>query len=111
RRAPRVAARPAQAREQDDGRESRGQDGRARVVDAVVNVVGARLERGPDHPQRDQPEREIDVEDPLPAQVVDEEAAEERTYDGGDAEHRAEQTLVATALPWGNDVADLGQRG
>ena len=55
-------------------------------------------------------ERQVDVEDPAPGEVVDEEAAEQRTGDDGDAEHAAEQALVAAAVARRDEVADDGHR-
>ena len=44
-------------------------------------------------------ERDVDVEDPAPRQVVGEEAAEQRPGDARRAEHGAEVALVAAPLP------------
>jgi hypothetical protein len=43
----------------------------------VSDAGGGRLEYRRDHGQRHQPDRQVDVEDPLPGEVVDEEAAEQ----------------------------------
>ena len=51
-------------------------------------------------------EREVDVEDPAPREVVDEEAAEQRADHGRDAEDGAEEPLVLAALARRDDVAD-----
>ena len=51
-------------------------------------------------------ERQVDVEDPAPREVVDEEAAEQRADDRRDAEDRAEEPLVAAAVARRDDVAD-----
>src|SRR4029453_16353858 len=66
---------------------------------------GARDDR-----EGDRAEREVDVEDPPPGEVVDEEAAEQRSRDDGDAEHRSEEALVAAAVAWCDEVADDGHR-
>jgi hypothetical protein len=63
-----------------------------------------------DHGERDRPEREVDVEDPAPGEVVDEEAAEQRTGDDRDSEHRSEQALVAAAVARCDEVANDGHR-
>jgi hypothetical protein len=68
----------AEARVEDDRRETAREQSRAEVVDLVPGLVGASLERGRDHGERDQPDRDVDVEDPAPGQVVDEETAEQR---------------------------------
>ena len=65
-----------------------------------------RAEGGRDHRERDKAEREVDVEDPAPREVVDEEAAEQRTGDDRDAEHAAEQALVAAAVARRDKVTD-----
>ena len=49
---------------------------------------------------------QVDVEDPAPGELLDEDAAEQRPDDARDAEHRAEQPLVAAALAGRDDVAD-----
>ena len=83
---------------------------RAQVVDAVMDVVGAGVERHPDHDQRDRSDRQVHVEDPAPGQVVDEEAAQQRADHGRHAEDGAEESLVAAALAGREDVADDRQR-
>ena len=52
------------------------------------------------------PEREVDVEDPAPRGVVDEQPADQRPQHGGHPEQRAEQPLVATAVGRRDHVAD-----
>ena len=44
--------------------------------------------------ERDAADRQVDVEDPAPREVVDEEAAEQRADHGRDAEDGAEEALV-----------------
>jgi hypothetical protein len=109
RRSPRVG-RTAEAREEHDRGEAAGEQRGAEVVDAVPRADSGRLERDGDHAQRDEPDREVDVEDPAPREVIDEEAAEERPDHRRDAEHGAEVALVAAALPRWNDVPDDGDR-
>jgi hypothetical protein len=65
-----------------------------------------RLEGGRNHRQRDRAEGQVDVEDPSPREVVDEEAAEQRPGDGRDGEHRSEQALVTAAIAWRDEIAD-----
>ena len=76
----------------------------------MARISARRVERDRDHAERDDPHRQVDVEDPAPAQVVDEEAAEQRADDRRDPEHRAEVALVLAALARRDDVADDGQR-
>ena len=59
-----------------------------------------------DDDQRDDADRHVDVEDPAPGELLDEDAAEQRADDARHAEHRAEQALVAAALAGRDDVAD-----
>ena len=59
-----------------------------------------------DDVQRDEPDRDVDVEDPVPADVLGQEAADERADHERDAEHRAEEALVLAALGRGEQVAD-----
>lgn len=61
---------------------------------------------GRDDDEGDDTDGQIDVEDPAPAEVLGEQAAEQRAEDAGGAEHRAEQALVAAAFPGRDDVAD-----
>jgi hypothetical protein len=108
-RAPGVGG-ATEARVQHDRRETACEEGRAEVVDLVLDLVGASVEGGSDHGERDQPDRDVDVEDPAPGEVVDEEAAEQRPDHGRDAEDAAEEALVAAALARRDDVADHGDR-
>ncbi len=59
-----------------------------------------------DHSEGGDPDREVDVEDPPPRQVVDEEPSEQRADHGRDAEHGAEEPLVAAAVTRREDVGD-----
>jgi hypothetical protein len=59
-----------------------------------------------DYHQREHPDRDVDVEDPAPGEVVDEEPAEERSDHRRDAEDRSEEALVAAAVARRDDVAD-----
>ena len=61
--------------------------------------------RDHDH-ERERPDRHVDVEDPAPREVVDEEAAEQRARDGGDGEDGAHQAHVAAAPPRRDDVRE-----
>ena len=70
-----------------------------------------RLERRVDDGERQQAERQVDVEDPAPAELVDDEATEQRAEHRREAEDAAEETLVAAALARWDDVADDGDGG
>ena len=110
RRAPRPG-RAAEAREQDDGAERSREQRGTEIVDRVAPLHGARMERGRDHAERHRADRQVDVEDPAPGEMVDEEAAEQRPDHRRDAEHAAEESLVLAALARRDDVADHGERG
>ena len=69
------------------------------------------MEGDRDHRQRGDPDGQVDVEDPPPRQVVDEEPSEQRADHRRDAEHRAEEPLVAAAVARREDVADDGHGG
>ena len=60
--------------------------------------------------QRDDADRDVDVEDPAPAGAVGEQAAEHGAEHAGRAEDGAEVALVAAALARRDDVADGGER-
>ena len=102
--------RPAEAREEHDRREPAGEEHRAEVVDRVPHVLGGAVERDGDHRERGGPQRQVDVEDPPPREVLDEEAAEQRADHRRDAEDRAEEPLVLATLAGRDDVADHGHR-
>ena len=72
------------------------------MVDAAE--VPGNLDRDDD--ERDGADRDIDVEDPAPGELLDEDAAEQRSDDARDAEDGAEEPLVAAALAGRDDVAD-----
>ena len=59
-----------------------------------------------DDGERDDADGQVDVEDPAPAEVLGEEAAEQRPEHAGRAEDRAEQALVLAALARRDEVAD-----
>jgi len=60
---------------------------------------------GDDH-ERDGADRNVDVEDPAPGEVVDENATEQRADDARRAEDGPEQPLVAAPLAGRHDIAD-----
>ncbi len=53
-------------------------------------------------------DRQVDVENPAPGQVVDEHAPEQRADDAGHAEDGAEQADVTAPFPGGDDITDDG---
>src|SRR5205085_10040039 len=64
----------------------------------------------PDDEQADDADREVDIEDPVPADVVSQEATEPRADDERDAEDSAEEALVLAAFGGCEQVADHGER-
>jgi hypothetical protein len=70
--------RASEAGKEHDRRQRPGERRCAEVVDRVPDSLGPRMEdRGDDH-QSDRSERKVDVKDPTPRHVVDEEAAHKR---------------------------------
>ena len=70
-------------------------------IRSKLRVARWRLDRRQqplDDDQRDDPDRDVDVEDPVPADVLGQEAADERADDERDAEDGPEQALVLAAL-------------
>ena len=106
RRAPRPG-RAAEARDEHDRAERRREHARAEVVDRRAGCApsssGSVAEITTSATSAD---RQVDVEDPAPGEVLDDHAAEQRPGDAREAEHRPEQALVAAALARGHDVAD-----
>ena len=72
---------------------------------------GTRVEGERDHRQREQTDGQVDVEDPAPGDVVDEEPADQWPDHSGDAEDGTEVSLVAAAVARCDDVADRSRRG
>lgn len=100
---------PGGAAEGGDEHEAGGDGGDeegAEVVDGVLRGPRRDAESGGDHGERDEPDGEVDVEDPAPGQVVDEQSAEQRAEHAGRTEDRAEEALVLAAFPGRDDVAD-----
>ena len=56
--------------------------------------------------ERDGADRDVDVEDPMPGELFDENPSEQRADDARHTEHRPEEALVATALAGRDDVSD-----
>src|SRR5207302_232979 len=65
----------------------------------------------PEHGERDQADRQVDVEDPAPTEVVGEIAAEERPDDAGKTEDAAENALDAAAFGWRENLRNDGEDG
>ena len=65
-----------------------------------VGLLVGQRQGEPGDGERGDADGDVDVERPLPGQVVDEEAAEQRAGDGGEAEDGAERAEVLAALGW-----------
>src|SRR5688572_11930906 len=72
----------------------------------MADASRLRWKRDREHDEREQAEREVDVEDPAPGEVRREVAAEEGSGDARHAEHCAEDALIPAAIARGDDVAD-----
>ncbi len=84
------------------------QDGRSRVVDGVGPPGQRQPQDGTGDDEGQDADGDVDVEDPAPRQMVDEEAPGQRSADAGEGEDPAEVALVATAFAGAHDVADDG---
>ncbi len=56
--------------------------------------------------ERDDADRDVDVEHPAPGRLVDQEASDQRAEDAGGTEHRSEVALVPASFAGRDDVAD-----
>src|ERR1700735_5685886 len=80
RRAPWIGG-ATEAREQHE-RAGRGdQQARSKVVDDVVNTAEPARNLDLDHGERRGADRQVDIEDPVPGELLDEDAAEQRADD------------------------------
>ena len=70
----------------------------------------ARVECDGDRGEGGDPHREVDVEDPAPRQVIDQEPSEQRADHGRHAEYGAEEPLVAPTVARREDVPDHRHR-
>ena len=68
------------------------------------------MEHRADHDEGEDADRQVDVEDPAPGEVVDEETAEQRSDDRRNTEHGAEEALVLAALARRHHVPHNRQR-
>src|SRR6185503_4061915 len=91
----------------DNDRAQRQREQRsAGVIDRVSRTLDPRRERRADHGERNDSQRDVDVEDPAPGEMRGEVSADQRPGDARKPEHRAEDSLVATALARWKNVAD-----
>ena len=103
---PQRIGRAAEAREQHEARRGEHEDDGPEVVDDVVDAAQVARHLAGDDRERDGADRDVDVEDPAPGELLDEDAAEQRADDARHAEDRPEQSLVAAAFAGRDDVAD-----
>ena len=100
----------APGQSEQDGAHADDQDGRAQPVDAVLTPV---VRDQPQHlvvqDQREDADRQVDVEDPAPV-VLGEVAADQWSGHRGQAEHGAEQALVPAAVAGREHVRDDRER-
>ncbi len=66
------------------------------------------VQRGGDDGERDDPDGQVDVEHPTPAQMLGEQSAQQRPEHTGGAEDGPEQPLVAPAFTRGDEVPHDG---
>ena len=86
------------------GRAARRRGSRSCAARASVGIV----QRAADDDQRDQADRDVDVEDPAPAEVIGEQAAEQRADHAATRRTPRRSSPVAAALARRDDVADDG---
>jgi len=93
------------------GREAQHQGQRPRHVELVSAPPATRLAQvAVDQPPGSEPERDVQVEDPAPAGVLDESAPHGRPDHAGNAPHGGENTLHARPLLEGVEIPHQGQR-
>ena len=97
---------PTEACEQyERGRRSR-EHRSPEVVDDVVDPSQVAWHPAGYDNESNRTDREVDVEDPAPREVIDEEPAEQRPNDAGEPENGAEEAHVAAAIARRDYVAD-----
>ena len=99
-----------QADEQGSDDRHREHD-RAQVVQVARELLAMDVgQEAIDDREGDQADGQVDEEDPVPAEVLRQPAAQQRAEDGRDAEHGAEQALVLAALAGREQVTDDRER-
>ena len=96
-------------REQRAG-DARGERDAAPNVDRVLTPLVGDVHVKGDHDQGEDCKRQVDEEEPAPAEVLGDEAAGCWPDDGRDSERRTQHSLVLAALARRDDVADDGLR-
>ncbi len=95
---------------EEQGREPGAESGDAGPIDDALLEMRAEVgEFVIEDGDGEDAEGRVDVEDPAPGEIVGDPAAEDGADDGGDAEDRSEEALVAAALGGGEEIADDGE--
>ena len=108
-RAPWVASAAPYADQYQAGRRC-GEQGRAQDVERVPSRLGERGRQAPQSGQGRQADREVHVEHPSPAGVLDDHATQQWPGYGGSREGGGDVALVARPLTRRNQVANGGHR-
>src|SRR5262245_293244 len=92
------------------------QENSAKPVDRSTQPASQPWHLGDNESKRDQAEWQIHEEDPMPAELVGKQPADEWADDTCQAKHRAEQAHVAGAIGWSKEItrnrkSRRGQRG
>ena len=82
----------------------------AQDIDPLLGLLVRQSQGEPGDGERGDADGDVDVEGPLPGQVVDEEAAKQRAGDGREAEDRSQRAHVLAAVLGRNNVGDDGLR-
>jgi hypothetical protein len=102
---PRVLGAAPGREEQDRGREDGGEQP-ARVVDPAAGLRRpGQMQSSGDGPEGDDPDRQVDEEDPAPEEAVREGVAQQWPAEQGDGRDQAGERLVFRALPGRHQVA------
>ncbi len=79
-------------------------------VEAAVATDVELLEVAVDEEDSQRPERQVDPEDPAPAELLGKVAAKQGAGDAGDRIDRRDVALILAHLPWRNGVGNHGKR-
>ena len=90
----------------EDGEHSAHQQQDAQPVDVHPTVTAESGQKDHKRSQCHDPEGQVDVEDPAPAEIVGDESADQRANDAAQAEDAHDQAHPASALPGGENIAD-----
>ena len=91
---------------QNDAQQRHAEVNRPQPVNLMLAAFIAAVEYRADHQQREQAERQIDIEDPAPGGVLHQKTADQRADHRREAKNAAEQPLIATTIGGWDDVGD-----